>query len=197
MAGQAASLRSTFQPFQREDDAPIASPVPYPDGGDDRFPLRLAALAEYLAAGLPIRIAALTAPGRYDTHDDQAEPLARGLRADRGQPAGVPARPRGARARRPRRRPRVERVQPPPEENGSGGTDHGAAGLGLVLGTRADRPTWSASSPGLDQLDGLANLRATSDFRGLYSSLAADWFGVDPGAVFGSGARVARPRLVR
>ena len=51
--------------------------------------------------------------------------------------------------------------------------------------------------PGLGQLDALGNLRATSDFRGLYSSLAADWFGVDPGAVLGGGARVARPRVVR
>ena len=61
-------------------------------------------------------------------------------------------------------------------------------GIGFVIGTRATG-RMVGEFPGLDKLDGLGNLRATSDFRGLYSSLAADWFGVDPGAVFGAGAR--------
>jgi uncharacterized protein (DUF1501 family) len=80
-------------------------------------------------------------------------------------------------------------------ENGSG-TDHGAAGIGFVIGTRATG-RMVGEFPGLDKLDGMGNLRATSDFRGLYSSLAADWFGVDPAAVLGGGARVARARVVR
>ena len=61
----------------------------------------------------------------------------RRARADRRDAARVPARPRGARARRSRARPRLVGVRPPPEENGSAGTDHGAAGVGFVIGTRA------------------------------------------------------------
>ena len=82
------------------------------------------------------------------------------------------------------------------KENGSNGTDHGAAGAGFLIGSRVNG-TMIGEFPGLAKLDEYGNLRATSDFRGLYSSLAADWFGVDPAAVFGAGARVARPRVVR
>ena len=56
------------------------------------------------------------------------------------------------------------------EENGSG-TDHGAAGIGFVIGTRASG-RMIGEFPGLAQLDPQGNLRATSDFRGLYSALA-------------------------
>ena len=41
------------------------------------------------------------------------------------------------------------------------------------------------------------NLRATSDFRGLYASLCADWFGVDPAAVLRGAARLWRPKVVK
>ena len=37
--------------------------------------------------------------------------------------------------------------------------------------------------PGLDKLDKDGNVRATSDFRGLYGAICGDWFGVDPAAV--------------
>ena len=57
----------------------FASPVAYPRGDDD-FPRRLAGLAAMLAAGLPLRCVALTAPGSYDTHDNQAGDLNDGLK---------------------------------------------------------------------------------------------------------------------
>ena len=72
-----------------------------------------AGLAAMLGAGLPVRVVALSAPGMYDTHDDQAAGARRRPQADRRQPAGVPARPGGARHRRPRRRPRLVGVRPP------------------------------------------------------------------------------------
>ena len=79
-------------------------------------------------------------------------------------------------------------------ENGSG-TDHGAAGIGFLIGSRASG-RMIGEFPGLAKLDPLGNLRATSDFRGLYAALTADWFGADPAAVLG-GARVARPTVLR
>ena len=51
--------------------------------------------------------------------------------------------------------------------------------------------------PGLGKLDPQGNLRATSDFRGLYASLCADWFGVDPAAVLPGAARLWRPKVVK
>ena len=62
------------------------------------------------------------------------------------------------------------------EENGSDGTDHGAAGLGNATDSGA-RPDGSASSPGLDPLDEDGNVRASSDFRGVYCGLLEQWFG--------------------
>ena len=76
------------------------------------------------------------------------------------------------------------------QENGSG-TDHGAAGFGFLIGTRA-AGRMIGEFPGLAQLDKDGNLRATSDFRGLYGALCGDWFGVDPAAVL-PGARGHRP----
>ena len=49
-------------------------------------------------------------------------------------------------------------------ENGSG-TDHGAAGVGFLIGTRASG-RMIGEFPGLEKLDKDGNLRATSDFRG-------------------------------
>src|SRR5205807_1535865 len=82
-----------------------------------------------------------------------------------------------------------------PQENGSG-TDHGAAGCGFVVGTRA-AGRMIGEYPGLDTLDDNDNLRATSDFRGLYCALLEQWLGADAGAVIPGADGFARPRVVR
>jgi uncharacterized protein (DUF1501 family) len=81
------------------------------------------------------------------------------------------------------------------EDNGSG-TDHGAAGLGLVLGTQATG-RMVGEFPGLDQLDEDGNLRATSDFRAVYASLLEQWLGHDAAAVLPDARSLPRPALVR
>ena len=90
-----------------------------------------------LAAGLPLRCVALTAPGAYDTHDNQAGDLEEGLELTA---ASLFSFQRDLEARG-----LADRVITlvwsefgrRPEENGSNGTDHGAAGMALVLGTHA------------------------------------------------------------
>ena len=84
------------------------------------------------------------------------------------------------------------------EENGSDGTDHGAAGVGFLIGTRA-RGQMVGEFPGLDRLDEDGNLRATSDFRAVYCSLLEQWLSPrrgrgDPGgrALPAAGARQVR-----
>ena len=81
-----------------------------------------------------------------------------------------------------------------PRENGSG-TDHGAAGLGLVMGQHASGETVGAF-PGLAQLDEDDNLRSTSDFRGVYASLMEQWMDVDAGSIVPGAGSFARPNLV-
>ena len=64
-----------------------------------------------------------------------------------------------------------------PEENGSG-TDHGAAGTGFLIGSKA-KGEMVGEFPGLAVLDEDDNLRNTSDFRGVYCALLEQWLGVD------------------
>ena len=99
-------------PFARRTTIRLREPGRVPEV-DERFPSRLAALAAMLAAGLPLRCVAITAPGdvrhaRRPAEDARGRPEADGRRAAR-----VPARPRGARPRRPRPRPRLVGVRPP------------------------------------------------------------------------------------
>jgi uncharacterized protein (DUF1501 family) len=84
-----------------------------------------------------------------------------------------------------------------PEENGSG-TDHGAAGVGFVVGSRASGQM-VGSFPGLldSQLDGADNLRATSDFRGAYRALLEQWLEVDAGEIIPGASSFPAPTLVR
>jgi uncharacterized protein (DUF1501 family) len=182
-----ASLREQMASFKK-----FTPPVPYPD---DEFGERLAATAEMLAAGLPIRCVALTAPGGFDTHADQQETLPEDLKlaADallafqrdlevRGLADRVLTHVWSEFGRRP-------------EENGSG-TDHGAAGLSLLIGTRASG-RMVGEFPGLSQLDEDDNLRPTSDFRALYCSLLEQWLGVDAGPIIPGAASFPRPQVVK
>jgi uncharacterized protein (DUF1501 family) len=63
-------------------------------------------------------------------------------------------------------------------ENGSAGTDHGAASVLFAVGGRV-RPGLYGGQPNLSQLQG-GNLIHTIDFRNVYSDVLSDWFGVEP-----------------
>ncbi len=178
-ARQSATLYAQLAPFRPKDgEAAITSPVGYPD---DDFARRLASLAAMLAAGLPLHVVALTAAGRYDTHDDQAQELGDGLKLTADSLLAfqhdLEARGLGDRVlvhvwsefgRRAR-------------ENGSAGTDHGAAGTGFLIGSRDD--------------DG--NLRSTADFRGLYAAILEGWLATDADGIIPHAGSFARPAILR
>jgi len=188
-------LRTQLLPFSG--DKGVTSPVVYPKS-DDSFPQRLAGLAALLAAGLPLRCVSLSAPGAYDTHADQAGDLAEGL--------DLTAKSLLAFQRDLEARGLADRVLVHvwsefgrrAQENGSAGTDHGAAGVGFVVGTRAAGGA-VGEFPGLDGkgLDEDGNVRATADFRGVYSALLEQWLGVDAERVIPGAKAFARPKLVR
>ncbi|MCU0331108.1 MAG: DUF1501 domain-containing protein [Candidatus Kapabacteria bacterium] len=74
-----------------------------------------------------------------------------------------------------------------PEENGSRGTDHGAASVQFVFGPRVSSGVFG-SSPNLDNLDGNGDVRHQNDFRRIYADVLETWFGGSPDdteAVFG------------
>lgn len=69
-------------------------------------------------------------------------------------------------------------------ENASSGTDHGAAGLVLVLGEHV-RGGLHGRAPSLETLD-QGDLVHTVDFRSVYARLIAHAFGLDPRTVLGA-----------
>jgi uncharacterized protein (DUF1501 family) len=197
VAQQVDRLRNQLLPFQGKDGQPgYTSPVAYPKTGDS-FPKRLAGLAAMLGAGLPLRAVSLTAPGHYDTHSDQAGALAKGLQLTADS---LLAFQRDLEARGLADRVLVHvwsEFGRRAEENGSAGTDHGAAGIGFLIGTRA-KGTMVGEFPGLKSgLDDDGNLKATTDFRGVYAGLLEQWLGTDAGAVLPEAKAFAQPALVR
>jgi uncharacterized protein (DUF1501 family) len=196
-ARKAARLREQLLPFAPKDKQPgYTSPVAYPTGEDDDFPRRLAGLAAMLGAGLPIRVVALSAPGMYDTHDDQPTELANGLKLTA---ESLLAFQRDLEARGLADRVLIHvwsEFGRRAKENGSSGTDHGAAGAGFLIGSRASG-RMIGEFPGLAKLDQQGNLRATSDFRGLYSSLLEQWLGTDADAIIPGAGKFGRPKILK
>src|SRR5438093_4827488 len=173
---QVDTLRRKLAPFQGA--KPGTPAVAYPSGNDS-FPQRLQGLAAMIGAGLALRCVALEATGEYDTHAGQAYELTPALTTTA---ASLYAFQRDLEARGV-----ADRVLTlvwtefgrRAEENGSGGTDHGAAGTGFLIGTRV-AGTQVGEYPGLASgLDRDGNLKATSDFRGVYAALLEQWMRFD------------------
>ncbi|MDO8186279.1 DUF1501 domain-containing protein [Conexibacter sp. JD483] len=183
----AADLRRTLAtPLQ-------SGAVAYPD---NRLGDRLRDTARLLGAGLPIRAAALDAHADFDTHAGQdgvfGEQVAGCGAALAAFQADLEARGLGDRVltlvwsefgRRP-------------EENGSGGTDHGAGGVAFLIGTRV-RGGLVGEFRGLGALDEEGNLLPSSDFRALYASVLEQWLGHDAAAVIPGADGFARYALLR
>jgi uncharacterized protein (DUF1501 family) len=189
-ASQSMRVKAQLAPFS---DEQIVPPVPYP--GTQSFPTSLAAVAAMLAEGVPLQCVSLDAPGGYDTHDSQAGRFDTNLELTADSLAAFQAdiEARGL----------ADRVITlvwsefgrRPQENGSAGTDHGAAGTAMLIGNRVSGQM-VGEWPGLAQLDANKNIRSTSDFRSLYCSIVEQWFGVDAGAVIPGAAGFARPTLL-
>jgi uncharacterized protein (DUF1501 family) len=192
---QTDGVRRSLGGFTTPDGKPgFTSPVTYPTAGGD-LPGRLAALAAMLAGGLPIRCVAVEGVGTYDTHSGQGPTLTDNLRATVN---ALVAFQRDLEARGLADRVLIEvwsEFGRRPKENGSG-TDHGAAGCAFIIGTRA-KGQMVGEFPGLATLDPQSNLRATSDFRGMYCSLLEQWMGIDAAQVIPDAGSFARPALVR
>ncbi|HZT85983.1 MAG TPA: DUF1501 domain-containing protein [Gaiellaceae bacterium] len=193
VAAQVDRLRRQLIPFQSSNG--FESPVTYPQS-DDPFPQRLAGLAAMLGAGLPLHCVALTAPGEYDTHAGEPAALTQGLQLTADS---LLAFQRDLEARGLADRVLVHvwsEFGRRAAENGDSGTDHGAAGVGFLVGTRV-AGTMVGEFPGLQKgLDADGNVSATSDFRSVYAALLEQWFGVDAAAVIPNARSFPRPKLV-
>lgn len=191
-------IRHQVAPFVDKEGKPTYTPpVAYP-AGEEQFPERLAALAAMLGAGMPITCASLTAVGSYDTHSNETDTLSTNLGAT---VESVLAFQRDLEARKLDGRVLIElwsEFGRRPQENGSG-TDHGAAGLAFLIGTRTIGKM-VGEFPGLSDLDENENLVNTSDFRAMYSALLEQWFQTEAGLVIpgaGPGVYGEIPQLVK
>jgi uncharacterized protein (DUF1501 family) len=194
---EAHRLRTELLPFAPANgQTNFGSAVTYPQS-NDQFPRRLAGLAAMLGLGLPLRAVALTAPGMYDTHAQQADELSDALALTS---SSLLAFQRDLEARGLADRVLLHvwsEFGRRAKENASLGTDHGAAGTGFLIGTRV-RGQMIGEFPGLTSgLDEKGNLRATSDFRGVYSALLEQWLGADAAAIIPGAASFQRPALIR
>ncbi len=70
-----------------------------------------------------------------------------------------------------------------PYENGSNGTDHGAASPVLLFGPSLNGSGFVGTHPELDVWDDNDNLIPSTDFRSVYSSVLTNWFCLDPSVV--------------
>lgn len=171
-----------------------APPAGYPQGS--RFADRLRQMAFLSAQPLGIRVATVDGRSDFDTHAGQGPRLDSLLTEISSSlaafQADLEARGIGDRVltfvwsefgRRPK-------------ANESGGTDHGAGGIGWVQGTRASGGILT-DYPGLRDLDAKSNLKVTVDFRQVYTSLIEQWLGTDAAAVIPDAGAFSRVKLVR
>ncbi|HWF75291.1 MAG TPA: DUF1501 domain-containing protein [Solirubrobacteraceae bacterium] len=195
-ASEVGVVRRTLAPFRDANGNPAyISPVTYPTGTSD-FPQRLAGLAAMIAAGVPVRCVALTSDSQFDTHAAQAQTFSSGLSLVADSLAAFQA---DLEARGVADRVLVHvwsefgrRAQ----ENGSNGTDHGAAGASLLIGTPATG-TMVGEWPGLTSLDVNGNQIENVDYRGVYCSLLEQWFSEDAAAVIPGAAQFTRYPLIK
>ena len=194
VAVQSDRLRRQLLPFA--DKTKLVAPVPYPESSDS-FPAHLKGVAAMIAAGLPVRCVALEASGEYDTHS--AEPAALSTAFE------LTAKSLLAFQRDLEARGMADRVLTlvwtefgrRAQENGSQGTDHGAAGTAFLIGTQA-AGQMIGEFPGLSKgLDADGNLKATTDFRSVYGSLLEQWLSFDAEKVIPGAGSLPRPKLTR
>jgi uncharacterized protein (DUF1501 family) len=190
-----ASLRAGLLPVHGIDPYALAK-VPYPKA-DDGFPHRLAALAEMISRGLPLKCVAIEANGGYDTHDSQSTSLPGDIALLSQSLAAFQA---DLEARGVADRVLVHvwsEFGRRAKENG-GGTDHGAGGMSLVLGTQAAGGI-VGEFPGLraSDLDPQGNLKHTSDFRAVYKTLVEGWFGQDSSGIVPDAAQFSTLPLLK
>ena len=144
-ADQSIELRSTLDGFGE-----VTVPGVYPDP-DHWFCQNMSSLSAMIDGDLPIRCVSVSAPGGYDTHDNQGDTFADdiGITFDTLAAFQADLEARGL----------ADRVITlvysefgrRPEQYGSG-TDHGAAGAAFVMGTRV-QGEMVGEFPGLAQLD--------------------------------------------
>ena len=194
-ASMSTALRNGLAPVRGTNPLALAA-VPYP-AANDAFPRRLAGLADMIVRGMPLKCVSIEANGGYDTHDAQAASLPANIALLSQSLAAFQA---DLEARGVADRVLVHvwsEFGRRAKENG-GGTDHGAAGISMVIGTRASGGmVGEFGGVASSQLDRQGNVRHTTDFRAVYKTLVEGWFGQDATGIVPDAARFAALPLLK
>ncbi|HEY7966712.1 MAG TPA: DUF1501 domain-containing protein [Solirubrobacteraceae bacterium] len=201
-SGQAALMTSTLRrqllPFQPASGSSGAPPLPsgYPSASDS-FPARMAAVAQLLGAGLPLKCVSVSTQSVFDTHENQVPAFEPGLQ-EAAQTLLAFQRDLEARGLDDRVMTLVwSEFGRRPQQNASSGTDHGAAGCAFLIGKHAAGTMigeWAGLASGLDPL---GNLMQTADFRVLYASLLEQWLGHEAAPIIPGAASLPRATVIR
>jgi uncharacterized protein (DUF1501 family) len=154
--------------------------------GATDFDRRMANLAWLLDSNLGMRIASVSYDGGWDFHDAQVlrqgENLAGLSTTLAAFQADLEARGLANRVMTLVWSEFGRRVED--NDSGGGGTDHGAGGLAMVIGTHA-KGGIRGDFPGItdNDLDEWGNLKVPTDYRQIYTNLLGSWMGTDPAAV--------------
>lgn len=190
-----AAGSSTGSGASRNPAAVYGGSVTYPLSANDDLPARLAGLASMIAAGVPLRCVALTTDVQFDTHSSQPQTFDTGVQLVSDSLAAFQA---DLEARGIDQRVLVHvwsEFGRRAEENGSDGTDHGAAGTSLLIGSRVNGGM-IGEFPALSSLDANGNQRVNVDFQALYASLLEQWFDHDAAPIIPGASRFQRYQLL-
>ena len=147
--------------------------------GNDNFAKQLAIIARIIKGGLKTKIFFVTIDG-FDTHANQVDihkklmtDLSSGMKNfyDDLKMTGDDKKVLTLTISEFGRRP---------EENGSKGTDHGAASTSMLFGPGLEGSGFIGKHPNLNKTDDKGNLKYTTNFRNLYSALLKDWLCINP-----------------
>jgi uncharacterized protein (DUF1501 family) len=203
-ASEVGIVRRTLKPWTSAQSTPASkanpaaafgSSVAYPLSTNDDLPARLAGLASLIAAGVPLKCVALSTNIQFDTHSSQPETFNSGVQMVSDALAAFQT---DLEARGIDQRVLVHvwsEFGRRAEENSSDGTDHGAAGTSLLIGSRVNGGM-IGEFPALTALDVNGNQRVNVDFRGVYASLLEQWFNHDAGAIIPGAGRFKRYQLL-
>ena len=187
---QSIELRETLGNFSE-----VTVPAVYPDG-NHWFCQNMSSLSAMIAAGLPIRCVSVSAPGGYDTHDNQESTFGNDIKITfdtlKAFQADLEARGLADRV--------ITLVYSEfgrrPEQNATG-TDHGAGGAAFVMGTQVQGELvgeWQGlGDSALDEDD---NLVHTVDFRAVYCSILEQWIDVDAAQIIPGAESFGRPQII-
>jgi uncharacterized protein (DUF1501 family) len=173
MYGNTIETHDRLAPLAKE-DKPAPPPLAYPESDLGKA---FGNLGRLLGGGFGTRIATISRGG-FDTHDAQAQDHS-DLLQDLGDSLRAWQADLDARGLSQRVLTMIwSEFGRRPEDNDSGGTDHGAGGLLLLVGNRANGGI-RTEFPGLARLDDDENLIVTTDFRNVYATLLESWLGVE------------------